>query len=52
MRIMRVSTRRATMLAGDHNHGVPTPMYFKGVPTDGGGANEFISATPRGRIRD
>ena len=34
------------------NHGVPTPMYFKGVLTDGGGANEFISATSRGRGRN
>ena len=33
-------------------HGVPTPMYYKGVLTDGGGANEFISATSRGRSRN
>ena len=31
------------------NYDVPTPMYFKGVLTDGGGKNEFISATPGGR---
>ena len=34
------------------NHGVPTPIYFEGVLTDGGGANEFISATSRGRSRN
>ena len=34
------------------DHGVPTPMYFEGVLTDGGGANEFISATSRGRSRN
>ena len=33
-------------------HGVPTTMYFEGVLTDGGGANEFISATSRGRGRN
>ena len=33
-------------------HGVPTPMYFEGVLTDGGGANEFISAASRGRSRN
>ena len=34
------------------SHGVPTPMYFEGVLTDGGGANEFISVTSRGRSRN
>ena len=34
------------------SHGVPTPMYFKGVLTDGGGAIEFISATSRGRSKN
>ena len=33
-------------------HGVPTPMCYKGVLTDGGEANEFISATSRGRSRN
>ena len=37
---------------GRPKHGVPTPMYFEGVLTDGGGANEFISATSRGRSRN
>ena len=34
------------------DHGVPTPMYFEGVLTDGGGANEFISVTSRRRSRN
>ena len=34
------------------SHGVPTPIYFEGVLTDGGGANEFISATYRGLSRN
>ena len=34
------------------HHGVPTLMYYKGVLTDGGEANEFISATSRGRSRN
>ena len=33
-------------------HGVPTPMNFERVLTDGGGVNEFISATSRGRSRN
>ena len=33
-------------------HGVPSPMYFKEILTDGGEANKFISAISRGRSKN
>ena len=42
----RATARRYIML--HLPHGVPTPMYFRGVLTDGGGADKFTSATSRG----